>query len=102
MAKPIVFETLDVSLTADMTETTGQPTEETPFHILIIGDFSGRANRQTNDPGTLSSPDYRPLAVDFEHLDQLMTRLNVQLILPALKEGGTTLSVVFQTLEDSS
>jgi len=100
MAEPISFEKLDVSLTADMTETTGQPTEETPFHILILGDFSGRANRQTNNPDTLSSPDYHPIPLDFEHLDQLMARLNVQLILPALKEGGTKLSVTFQTLED--
>ncbi len=100
MAKPIVFETLDVSLTADMAETTGQPTEETPFHILILGDFSGRANRRANAPDTLSSPDYRPLAVDSEDLDKLMSRLNVQLILPALQEGGTTLSMGFQTLED--
>lgn len=100
MTKPISFEKLDVSLTADMAETTGQVTEETPFHMLILGDFSGRANRQTNDPKTFSSPDYRPLPVDFEHLDRLMSRLNVQLILPALKEGGTKLSVTFQTLED--
>lgn len=100
MAKPISFEKLDISLTADMAETTGKPTEETPFHMLILGDFSGRANRKTQDPGGLSTPSFRPLPVDFEHLDQLITRLNVQLNLPALKEGGTTLSVVFQTLED--
>lgn len=100
MAKPISFKKLDVSLTADMAETTGQVTEETPFQILLLGDFSGRANRQINDPKTFSSPDYRPLSVDFEHVDQLMTRLNTQLVLPALNEESTTLSVVFQTLED--
>jgi len=100
MAKPISFEKFDVSLTADMAETKGQVTEETPFHMLILGDFSGRANRQATDPGAIPFPDYHPLPVDFEHLDQLMARLNVQLVLPALKEGGTKLSLTFQTLED--
>ena len=100
MAKPISFEKLEVSLTSDMAEPIGQVTEETPFHMLILGDFSGRANRQANDPGALSSTDYRAFPVEFEHLDQLMTRLNVQLVLPALKDGGTKLSVTFQTLED--
>ena len=100
MAKPISFEKLEVSLTSDMAEPIGQVTEETPFHMLILGDFSGRANRQTNDPGAIPSPDYRAFPVEFEHLDQLMTRLNVHLVLPALKDGSTKLSVTFQSLED--
>ena len=100
MAKPISIEKLDVSLTADMADTTGRPTEDTPFHMLILGDFSGRANRQTQNPGDRATPSFRPLPVDFEDLDQLMNRLRVKLTLPALKEGGTTLSVPFQTLED--
>ena len=100
MATPISFGKLDVSLTSDMAEPIGQMTEETPFHMLILGDFSGRANREATDPGALLAPDYRPLLVDFETMDQLMTRLNVQLTLPALKEGGTKLSVTFQTMED--
>ncbi len=100
MATPISFGKLDVSLTSDMAEPIGQMTEETPFHMLILGDFSGRANREATDPGVIPSSDYRPLPVDFEHLDQLMARLNVQLVLPALKDGGTTLSMVFQALEN--
>ena len=41
MAKPISFEKLEVSLTSNMAEPIGQVTEETPFHMLILGDFSG-------------------------------------------------------------
>jgi len=48
-AKPISFEKLEVSLTSDMAEPIGQVTEETPFHMLILGDFSGQANRQAQD-----------------------------------------------------
>ncbi len=100
MTTPISFGKLDVSLTSDMAESIGQVTEETPFHMLILGDFSGRANCQTNNPGALLVPDYRPHLVDFETMDQLMTRLNVHLTLPALQEGGTKLSVTFHTMED--
>ena len=45
MIKSISFEKLDVSLTADMVDTAEQPTKDTPFHIFILEDFSGRANR---------------------------------------------------------
>ncbi|MGD9853107.1 MAG: type VI secretion system contractile sheath large subunit [Nitrospirales bacterium] len=100
MTSPISFEQLDISLTADMTESTGRPTEETPFQMLILGDFSGRSNRQAQDPGDLLKPSFRPLPVDLENLDQLMNRLKVQLLFPALKEDGTRLSIIFQTLED--
>ena len=100
MPEPISFEKIDVSLTADMAETIGQVTEDTPFHMLILGDFSGRANRQTQDPADLAPPSFRPLPVDFENLDQLMNRLKVKLTLPALKEGDRKLSVEVRTLED--
>lgn len=100
MTNPISSEQLDISLTADMTETTGQPTEQTPFQMLILGDFSGRANRQVQNPGGLSKPSFRPIPVDSENLDQLTTRLKVTLTLPALKEGGRNISVEFRTMED--
>ena len=42
MAKPISFGELDFKLVASMQQAREIPEPETPFCILILGDFSGR------------------------------------------------------------
>ena len=81
MTKPISFGKLDVELVSSMTGTQGVPLQENPFRILIMGDFSGRANRgdYSRDAGVMRR---RVLQVDRDTLDEVMARIGVELFLP--------------------
>ena len=57
------------------------PEPDTPFRILILGDFSGRANRGVKEPLAAR----RPRAVDNDNLEQLMTDMVVSLQLPHVR-----------------
>lgn len=73
--------------------------DETPFRILLIGDWSGRANRQMF-ASSEELAGWRPLTVDRDNLDQLMERLGVTLVLPVAKESSETIKVSFNCLDD--
>ena len=61
-----------MNLVSAMEETRVVPEPETPFRILILGDFSGRANREFFESGRLA--DRRLLSVDRDNLDEVMAR----------------------------
>jgi type VI secretion system protein ImpC len=67
-----------------------RPEEETPFRILLIGDFSGRRNRQA-ERTTLAG--VRPVEVQVEAIDELPGKLGA-----GLRFRHLTLPI--QTLED--
>jgi type VI secretion system protein ImpC len=54
------------------------PGADTPFQILVAGDFSGRANRGVHAP----LAGRRPVRVDCDNLDQIMAEMGVALKLP--------------------
>lgn len=49
---------------------------DTPFRILLMGDFSGRGSRGIADPGLKGR---RPILVDRDNFDQVMEKLEVEL-----------------------
>jgi type VI secretion system protein ImpC len=51
---------------------------DTPFRILILGDFSGRANRKRSE----GLAGRRPVAVDLDNFDEVMQQMPVVLRLP--------------------
>ena len=51
---------------------------DTPFQILVTGDFSGRANRGVNSAVT----DRRPVLVDCDNLDSVLAGMGVSVRLP--------------------
>lgn len=65
------------------------PEPDTPFQLLVVGDFSGRANRGLHAP--LASR--RPMRVDCDNLDDTISAMGVALDLP---EG----TLRFQELDD--
>ena len=75
-----------------------------PFRILILGDFSGRANRRLSDPATLASRRIIPL--DCDNIDQLPGELGAALQLPSGQPADRQpadaglLSLSFGELED--
>lgn len=63
-----------------------ESTADTPFHIAILGDFSGRANRRSTGP-------LQAVEIDPENFEELMGRMKIAVDLPA----GT---VQFRELDD--
>ena len=62
-----------------------------PFRILVLGDFSGRANRKL----PLENP--KPIDVDPDNFEQVMEALHIELQLAA---GSTPLTLRFRELDD--
>jgi type VI secretion system protein ImpC len=56
------------------------PSEETPFRIAIMGDFSGKGSHP-GEPAKLST--VRPIAVDRDNIESLLGKLNTELRLPS-------------------
>ena len=75
------------------------PDAETPFSIVILGDFTGRANRGRVETGkALASR--APLLIDRDNFDAVLQKLSPQLALPLGGEGGLKLALEFKDLED--
>lgn len=82
---------LDVSPGQERVAATPDP--GTPFRILVLGDFSGRANRGVSETGRKLAA-RRPILVDRDNFDEVLARLNPRIELPA---AGT---LRFQELDD--
>jgi type VI secretion system protein ImpC len=73
--------------------------DETPFRLLLIGDWSGRMNRRL----VASSEELktaRPLLIDRDNVDQLMARLGVRLQIPFTGDGSQALTIRFNQIDD--
>lgn len=75
---------------ATHTRTAAVRTEDTPFRIAIVGDFSGRANRG----GATAS---KPIEIDPGNFEEVMERLGVEL---NLASGEVSLAMKFRELDD--
>ncbi len=96
MTARLALGSIGFHLTTD-TQAARQPREDEPFQLLVIGDFSGRANRGQCDPTRMAT--LKPLVVDVDNLEELPARLGTQLCLP-LGPEGTEITLSFKTLED--
>lgn len=77
-------------------ETESQPLpEEPPFHILLLGDWSGRGDKLLTD--IIRS---KPINIDRDNFDQVLSKLNVSIDLDLNHDGQNTLTLKFQELED--
>jgi type VI secretion system protein ImpC len=91
MPKPsYVSVTLDVDPEAQPRPV--EPQADTPFRILVMGDFSGRANRGEPPPERL-----KPYLIDRDNFDQILARMRPELELGARGRG---LVLRFRELED--
>ena len=91
MSKPSYASvTLDVDAGAQRRPV--ETASDTPFRILLLGDFSGRANRGEPPPDQL-----KPYLIDRDNLDQIMARMRPELQLGA---HGRGLVMRFRELED--
>ncbi len=72
--------------------------EDPPFRILLLGDYSGRKNlaRSTDSP----IPEAKPIDVDRDNFDDMMKRLNVGLRLELQEGSDEKLILNFKDLDD--
>jgi len=91
MSKPYSFSKVDIDVDAGSQPSREVPEPETPFRILILGDFSGRANRGICEPTLVGR---RPIPVDRDNFEEVLERL-----LPELRLTPQV-SLRFRELED--
>jgi type VI secretion system protein ImpC len=75
-------------------ETNANPiSEEPPFHILLLGDWSGNLKRP-------ELSERRPIGIDRDNFDSVMRKLKVGLVLDLYEDGNNILQFEFNELED--
>ena len=99
MAETFSLTDVDGELVATMEEADARPSDEVPFRVLLVGDWSGRGNRDLSASSQELSA-WRPLLVDRDNLDQLIARLGVKLHIPLTGDGSQSLAISFNTLDD--
>src|SRR5260221_3782618 len=72
------------------------PEPDSPFQILILGDFSGRASRGVIEPVF----GRRPIFVDRDEIETLPKKLGAELRLPLEGGHGAELRLRFSELEE--
>lgn len=71
--------------------------EDIPFHILLLGDWSGRENRaRLGESESIS----QPLEIDRDNFDEVLRKFDVRLDLDLDEDGQTILSLRFTELDD--
>ena len=75
--------------------TRGTPSTDEPFRLLVLGDFSGRASRGVAEP----LAGRRPVRVDRDDLDEVLSKQGARLALPTRVEGQR-LELTVRSLED--
>jgi type VI secretion system protein ImpC len=99
MAKEVTFGKIDLGLTAGTQSAGASAPNDEPFHIAVLGDFSGRANRGVLQVGS-SLAGRRPVTVDRDNFDGVMAKFGVRLDLPIAGAQETTLALNFAELDD--
>lgn len=88
---------LDVSAGREWTE--AEPDSETPFRIVILGDFSGRANRKAMEIGDALA-NRRPILIDRDNFDSVFAKLSPCLDLVLGGAEGYLDTLKFSELDD--
>lgn len=70
--------------------------DDAPFHILLLGDFSGRANRGE----MVGFADRRPREIDRDNFDDVLGSMGVALAETILDKDGTRVGIEFAELDD--
>src|SRR6266446_7325532 len=76
-----------------------RPDPETPFRMLVLGDFSGREHRGISQTSSALSS-RRPISVGADNFDSAMSKLGVELHLRIGDAQDSKMVLQFKTLED--
>ena len=100
MTKTTSLERAEIALTSTMEEERlATPDPETPFRLLVVGDFSGRGGRPPAEPAGLGF-DRLPVRVDRDTVDELLAERNVSLTLRLAGASRPETTFRFRSVED--
>jgi len=96
MANPRSLQIGDINLTTGEEPVTAERTEPgTPFRMILLGDFSGRAG--VAGPGLA---DRRPVQVDRDNFDEVLARYGVTLRIPPVAGDTGRIEIPVKELDD--
>lgn len=98
MPKPFSFGSVELDVAPGADQALAEADPEEPFRIAILGDFSGRMNRDVSSWDQLAG--CRPLLVDRDNFDEVMAQLGVELHLPVGDDDGARIALRFAELDD--
>ena len=84
----------DTKITLE-TEMSPMP-EDLPFHILLLGDWSGTDSQEVD----FDSSKCNPVEIDRDNFEEVLRKLDVRLNLDFHEDGGNVLSLRFTEFED--
>jgi type VI secretion system protein ImpC len=96
MPRPSSFAQVEIE-TGEKTERIQQPEPDSPFHIAILGDFSGRENRGVLDAKLQRR---KPILIDRDNFNDILGQLAPELQLPLGGPDGPRVAVRFHELDD--
>lgn len=98
MSQPSAIGRIEVEVAASMERMERTPDPDTPFRVLLLGDFTGRSSR--GNPTVSDQGDPGPLEIDRDAVDELIERLGaeLQLDVPGTESGRH--AIRFSALED--
>ncbi len=94
MSRPDEFARVALDVNAGAQPVMAEPTEETPFRILAVGNFSGKESRGSAP----ARGQLRPVVIDRDNFDEVMAGMDVHLRLGREGDEGATLH--FRELDD--
>jgi len=99
VSKPLTFGKSDVFLSSTLDRTSGTIDPNTPFRILILGDWSGKGSRAVqnsrNEIGRM-----RPVFVDRDNFDTVLGKMGVEVALRSTIPQVAGATVKFAELDD--
>lgn len=93
------FGEIHLDVTAGRERVQAKPASETPFRIAILGDFSGRGNRQIYEIGDALA-NRRPMLIDRDNYDAVLAKISPHLDLLIGGGEGCPITLTFNDLED--
>ncbi|HTP94254.1 MAG TPA: type VI secretion system contractile sheath large subunit [Burkholderiales bacterium] len=93
-----LFESVSAHISTSPDAVREKPSPDSPFRMLVLGDFSGRANRGVADADALRAR--RPQTIDRDNFEQVLGKLGARLGLQLFGDGGDRIDLEFASLED--
>ncbi len=93
------FGEIHLDVTAGCERVEAKPGSETPFRVAILGDFSGRGNRQLIEIGEALA-NRRPTVIDRDNYDSVLAKMAPHLELLMGGNDGYPITLKFSDLEE--
>ena len=97
MSERFSLEDAEATAVASLEEPVGLVEPDTPFRVLLLGDWSGRASR---GGAAASGGTRRPVMIDRDNFDQVLAKMDVALHLALAGENAPRLALRFNQLDD--